>query len=148
MLDQSLDEVVARCRADRTALCVMMIDLDDFKLLNDTLGHAKGDELLQAVGQLIRSSLREDDLAFRCGGDEFVILCPGATKQHAQAVGRRLTELVDALVKTLQVARKPRLCIGLSVMGEGWGEPSGKALLAEADRRLYAAKALRKGRAA
>jgi diguanylate cyclase (GGDEF)-like protein len=148
MLDQSLDEVVARCRADRAALCVMMIDLDDFKVLNDTLGHAKGDELLQAVGQLIRSSLREDDLAFRCGGDEFVILFPGASKQHAQGVGRRLTELVDALVKPLHVPRKPRLCIGLSVLGEGWGEPSGKALLALADKRLYATKAVRKGLAA
>jgi len=148
MLDQSLDAVVARCRADRTALCLMMIDLDDFMLLNDTLGHAKGDELLQAVGQLIRSSLRADDLAFRCGGDEFVILCPGASKHHGFGMGRRLTELVDALVKPLAVSRKPRLCIGLSELGEAWGEPSGKALLALADKRLYAAKAMRKGRAA
>jgi diguanylate cyclase (GGDEF)-like protein len=148
LMDQSLDEVVARCVADRAPLCLLMIDVDDFKLLNDTLGHAKGDELLQAVGQLIRSSLRTDDLGFRCGGDEFLIVCPGTTKTQAVAMGRRLTELVDALGKTLPVARKPRLCIGLSVLGEAWGEPSGRALLAEADRRLYAAKAVRKGRAA
>jgi diguanylate cyclase (GGDEF)-like protein len=148
MLDESLDAVVARCQADRAPLCLLMIDVDDFKLLNDTLGHAKGDELLRAVGQLIRSSLREDDLAFRCGGDEFIIVCPGTTKSQAVAMGRRLTELVDALAKPLAVARKPRLCIGLSVLGEAWGEPSAKGLLAEADRRLYAAKAVRKGRAA
>ena len=144
MLDESLEELVRRCHADGAGLFLLMIDLDDFKLLNDTLGHATGDDLLRAIGQLIRSSIRPDDLAFRFGGDEFIILCPGAHKKQVDALGRRLTELVDALTKPLNVPRKPRLCLGLSMLDDAAEEPSGQTLLAEADRRLYAAKSMRK----
>ena len=56
-----------------------MFDLDNFKTLNDTHGHAGGDELLQFVGELLRTALRSGDVAFRYGGDEFLMLCPGVT---------------------------------------------------------------------
>jgi diguanylate cyclase (GGDEF)-like protein len=144
MLDQCLNELVSRCTQDRTPLCLLMIDIDDFKLLNDTLGHAAGDTLLRAIGQLIRSSIRQQDLAFRCGGDEFLVVLPQSPKAHGEGLARRLSDLVDGLVKTLTVARRPRLCIGISVLGELPGVNSGQELIREADRRLYAAKSARK----
>src|SRR5690606_14641280 len=72
MLDQCLNQLVDECRAGRRALCLLMMDADYFKQLNDTLGHAAGDDLLRSIGQIIRSALREQDLAFRYGGDEFI----------------------------------------------------------------------------
>jgi diguanylate cyclase (GGDEF)-like protein len=144
MLDQCLNELVSRCTQDRTPLCLLMIDIDDFKLLNDTLGHAAGDTLLRAIGQLIRSSIRQQDLAFRCGGDEFLVVLPQSPKAHGEGLARRLSDLVDGLVKTLTVARRPRLCIGISMLGELPTVNSGQELIKEADRRLYAAKSARK----
>lgn len=144
MLDQCLNELVGRCTQDRAPLCVLMIDVDDFKLLNDTLGHAAGDTLLRAIGQLIRSSIRQQDLAFRCGGDEFLIVLPQSPKPIGEALARRLNDLVDGLAKTLTVSRRPRLSIGVSMLGELPEVTTGEELMKEADRRLYAAKSARK----
>jgi len=145
MLDQCLEELVQRCAQDRVPLCLMMIDVDDFKMLNDTLGHAAGDTLLRAVGQLIRSSIRERDLAFRCGGDEFVVVLPQASKAEGEALAKRLGDLIDALVKPLQVVRRPRLSFGIGTLGElTMGTVSAVELMKEADRRLYAVKFARK----
>ena len=144
MLDECLDELVQRCVADHTPLCLLMIDIDDFKLLNDTLGHSAGDTLLRETGQLIRSSIRQQDLAFRCGGDEFVIVLPQATRTEGENLARRLIELIDALTRTLAVERRPRLSIGVSTAGELNAGTTGGELLEDADRRLYAAKFARK----
>jgi diguanylate cyclase (GGDEF)-like protein len=143
-LDQFLPQAVQRHAADkgRGDLCLLMIDVDYFKVLNDTLGHAAGDELLKTVGQLIRSSIRGEDVAFRCGGDEFVILLPGCTTEGGRAMANRLTSLVDALAKTLHVPKRPRLSIGLSTLSQ-LDAPSPERLLQEADRSLYEVKAAR-----
>jgi diguanylate cyclase (GGDEF)-like protein len=144
VLDECLDELVQRCRQDRTPLCLLMIDVDDFKLLNDTLGHAAGDTLLRCIGQLIRSSVRQQDLAFRCGGDEFLIILPQCPKPQGEALARRLTDLVDALAKTLNVPRKPRLSIGVSMLSDLSATATAAELIKHADARLYAVKSARK----
>ena len=145
MLEQCLDELIQRCVQERAPLCLMMIDVDDFKMLNDTLGHSAGDTLLRSVGQLIRSSVRERDLAFRCGGDEFVIVLPQSSKVEGDALARRLGELVDALVKPLKVPRRPRLSFGIGTLADlTMGAISSTELMKEADRRLYAVKYSRK----
>lgn len=145
MLDQCLEELVQQCARDKVPLCLMMIDVDDFKMLNDTLGHAAGDTLLRAVGQLIRSSVRDRDLAFRCGGDEFVVVLPHASKPEGEALSKRLGDLIDALVKPLSVPRRPRLSFGIGTLGDlTLGTVNSAELLKEADRRLYAVKYARK----
>jgi diguanylate cyclase (GGDEF)-like protein len=121
----------------------MMIDVDDFKLLNDTLGHAAGDDLLRNIAQLIRSSLREQDQAFRYGGDEFCLVLPDTSGQHGQALARRLTLLVDTLGQSLRVPRPPRLCIGMAGIDEE-RDPTQQSLLARADAQLYQIKKSRK----
>jgi len=71
MLDQYLPQMVEKCRGAENRSSVLMIDVDHFKLLNDTLGHAAGDDFLRDIGQIIQSTIRDQDAAFRCGGDEF-----------------------------------------------------------------------------
>src|SRR5262249_41947297 len=83
----------------------LMLDVDNFKLLNDTRGHHAGDEFLKSLAQLIKSSVGEADLAFRLGGDEFVVVMPGATREEAEARGERVRSLVDAFVKPMRCER-------------------------------------------
>jgi diguanylate cyclase (GGDEF)-like protein len=146
MLDDLLRGAMDCARQDREPLTVMMIDVDDFKLLNDTLGHAAGDEFLRSLGQLIRSTLRDRDMAFRYGGDEFVVLLPHCTPTQAAQVGDRLTSLVDALARPLRVARPPRLSIGTLSLENLPPNATVQALIAEADRLLYDIKLARKAK--
>src|SRR5262249_27222215 len=103
LLDQQLPELISQCRANALDLAILMIDVDHFKHLNDTLGHAAGDELLRSIAQIIRSSIREQDHAYRCGGDEFVIVMPDADSETAHSMAARVTSLVDGLSRTLKV---------------------------------------------
>ena len=144
-LEEMADDVVGKCVAGRQPVCAAMIDLDDFKLLNDTLGHAAGDEFLKSVGQLIRSSVRQHDLAIRCGGDEFALLLPDTGRAEADQMIKRLVELVDGLAKTLPLSRKPRLSAGLASGADCVGAATAKELFEVADRSLYATKHARKG---
>ena len=84
-LDEHLAKAMERCAAKGLAVSVLMIDVDNFKPLNDTLGHAAGDELLRSIGQLLRSTLRDGDTPFRCGGDEFVIVLEGSDAKRQPA---------------------------------------------------------------
>jgi diguanylate cyclase (GGDEF)-like protein len=143
MLDQHLPRVVKECIGQKLPLTVLMIDVDYFKPLNDTLGHAAGDELLRSIGQLIRSTVRDNDMAFRCGGDEFVIVMPGADTRSSEALQKRLESLIDALVKPLKVEKKPRLSIGRSGLADA-ADKSPEGLLKRADGALYQVKLGRK----
>jgi diguanylate cyclase (GGDEF)-like protein len=142
-LDEYLSQAVQKHLRQHKELCVLMIDVDHFKLLNDTLGHAAGDDLLKAIGQLIRSTIRGEDVGFRCGGDEFVVLLPGSTAESGQALADRLVSLVDALGKTIKLPKPPRLAVGMATLfGDAANTP--RALLAMADRALYEVKRARK----
>ncbi len=142
-LDVQLPALIQHCRSRGVSLCLLMIDVDYFKMLNDTFGHAAGDELLRQIAQLIKSHIRQTDAAFRCGGDEFVVVLPEATIPIAKGLAERLRSLVDEIGKTLALARPPRLSIGVASLEE---TPAGQPadLLALADQRLYAVKAARK----
>ena len=142
MLDEQLPRLVERRRSASPGLCLLMIDVDHFKLLNDTLGHAAGDELLRSIGQLIRSSIRDVDMAFRCGGDEFVVVLDDCGHEDGHVMADRLISLVDGLTRTLHVPLAPRLSIGVSRLSE-LDDPTPQALLEEADRLLYEVKGAR-----
>jgi diguanylate cyclase (GGDEF)-like protein len=139
MLDQLLPHLVTQSLADHKPLALMMIDVDHFKELNDTLGHTTGDDMLRSVGQIIHSTIRESDFGCRYGGDEFAIILPGSEGAVAKRVGERLQSLVHSLVEGYKLARRPRLSIGISTLEEQ-GVPTASNLLKRADERLYESK--------
>ena len=141
-LDTELAKIVESCRQSKRDLQLLMIDVDHFKTLNDTLGHPAGDELLRSIGQVTKSTLRERDSAFRYGGDEFVVLLPGSDREAAETLADRLKSLVDGLTKhhSRVLARRPKLSIGISSLANIAEDAPANALLAFADQRLYAIK--------
>lgn len=147
--DEVFPETVFRCASDAQDLCVMMIDVDYFKQLNDLKGHATGDEFLKAVGQLIRSSVRPDDEAYRLGGDEFCVSMPGMNLDAGREKALALSRLAERLAKSYKVPLPPKLSIGLSSLASV-ADKSAEGLLAAADKHLYEVKASRsvKSRAA
>jgi diguanylate cyclase (GGDEF)-like protein len=126
---------------------VLFLDLDDFKIVNDTLGHAAGDRLLAAVADRIRGCIRADDLAARLGGDEFAVLLTDEIElERALAVAKRM---IDALQVTFPILGQ-EISIGGSIgiaVGRGMGEHADE-LLRNADVAMYTAKAAGKRRAA
>jgi diguanylate cyclase (GGDEF)-like protein len=137
MLDQYLPIVVDRLRGGD--LCLLMVDIDYFKSLNDTLGHGAGDTMLRSVGQLIRSTIREHDLAFRYGGDEFVILLPQSRRDAGEALSQRLCSLVSEVGRTYGLPRPPGLSIGVTLLADR-PDATPAQLIADADAALYVVK--------
>jgi diguanylate cyclase (GGDEF)-like protein len=91
-----LDQEVERAERDKSPLTLVFADLDGFKEINDRHGHVQGDLYLQRVAQTMRAMLRDQDLGFRWGGDEFAIVLPGTTKEAARAACERLGGVVSA----------------------------------------------------
>ena len=85
-----LDDEVRKLRQYPHNISLLMIDIDDFKKYNDTNGHQAGDVLLRDLGELFNNSIRRDDMAFRYGGEEFVVFFPNAKKDEARLVGERI----------------------------------------------------------
>jgi diguanylate cyclase (GGDEF)-like protein len=141
MFNDQLPEFVQQCAERKVDLSLLVIDVDYFKMLNDTLGHAAGDELLRNIGQIIRSGIRAGDSAFRLGGDEFAVTLPGAKPQAAEKLAARLSALVDALAKPLRVTQRPRLSTGVAAISQLGANPDVQELIDLADQRLYEVKA-------
>jgi diguanylate cyclase (GGDEF)-like protein len=132
--------VEAALAREGTAPAVMFLDLDDFKGINDTLGHAAGDALLVAVADRLRSSLRDDDLAARMGGDEFAVLLEHApTSVEAERAAERVMAALVAALTVQERSVRVRASIGVALASSGAG--SAAELLRNADLAMYTAKA-------
>jgi diguanylate cyclase (GGDEF)-like protein len=130
--------LLARRRRSGDAVGVLMIDIDKFKRLNDTFGHATGDEVLRAVGGAIVAAVREDDVPARYGGEEFVVLLRNPSPEIALEVGERVRASVGALEFSRFGAGRVSVSVGVAVARQV-DEPIAD-LIAEADRALYRAK--------
>ncbi len=135
---EELDRQVAAALRYEVPLSLMLIDLDEFKAVNDGRGHAGGDRVLRGFGQLLNVALRRADRAFRVGGDEFAVLLPHTDLAGAGVVARRL--LSQALQPTLRLEEFEPLSFsgGISALPELAVGPS--QLYSQADAALYAAK--------
>ncbi len=131
---------LARCRRKGMPLSTLMIDLDRFKSINDSLGHAAGDDTLRRFAALIGPQLREYDFFARLGGEEFAILLPDATEDVALAIAERLRELTaSARLPSPDFQPATTASIGAAQLLQG--EISVDQLMHRADQALYAAKA-------
>jgi diguanylate cyclase (GGDEF)-like protein len=142
-MDHLMQREVALCERHNQALSLVMIDLDHFKEINDTHGHAAGDHMLKAFADCVRITLRKTDLAFRYGGDEFVIALPQTPLFQAQQVVQKLRQAflsVDFSDAIAHLERNPTLSIGVAERSKAANILSLTSLLAAADQALYSAK--------
>jgi diguanylate cyclase (GGDEF)-like protein len=139
-LHERLSQEAVRAVRTRRPLSVVMIDLDDFKLVNDTFGHVYGDRVLVYVAETIRSTLRSSDIAARYGGDEFALVLPETTVADAVRVGERILEAFRAA--PFLIDGRSQFPVGASI-GVATHPRDGRTatdLIAAADAGLYAAK--------
>jgi diguanylate cyclase (GGDEF)-like protein len=127
-------------RRQAKALCVVLIDLDHFKLLNDTFGHQAGDRVLRRFATLMREMLRRSDVVCRHGGEEFVAVLPDIDGDGAQALLARLLEAVQSLPPEPGQRRTPNASFSAGIALFPRHGVNLEQLLSRADRALYAAK--------
>jgi len=136
-------ELLARetARADRytTPLALLMIDVDRFKLVNDTYGHVVGNKVLTQIAKTIERTVRNTDFVFRCGGDEFGVVLPGTDLNGAMHAAESILEKVESLdiLTSLGYSGPVTVSIGISEYHRG---NHFETLVAEADQALYASK--------
>ncbi|MBS3941696.1 MAG: GGDEF domain-containing protein [Actinobacteria bacterium] len=137
-LTDALTRDLARAARDGTPLSVLFIDLDGFKAINDTHGHAAGDELLTAVARRIETAVRGGDLATRLAGDEFVVLCPATSLEDARSTADRITRELG----TPYPLSCGEVGIGASIgAAEAQRDDDVERLLHRADVAMYSTKA-------
>ena len=141
-----IGEELARARRDKTRLVCLMLDVDHFKKVNDTWGHAAGDAVLQELAQRIESQVRASDVAARYGGEEFVVLLPATDVAAASKLAERIRREVAAEPVVLPNGETVTITasIGIAEVSPGPGDKDlktlGDSLIARADVALYAAK--------
>lgn len=128
---------LAECERRQYAAAVLLCDLDDFKRLNDTYGHALGDEALSAFADVLVKGLRDRDVCGRIGGEEFACLLPNADP----AVAVRVAERIRQTCAELQLGAEVRIAVSVGVACTGLAGYQLKDLLSAADQALYRAKA-------
>ncbi len=142
-----LNQEMERAKRSASALTVLLADIDGFKTVNDTYGHQRGDSVLRAVGDTLRSAVRVFDICARYGGDEFAILMPSGGRASALACAlafaERIRHRVSAAAAPLADGAPVTLSIGLALLEPG---DSPDSFIRRADEALYAAKAAGKDR--
>ena len=144
LFKEQLDKAIARGKRHNHLGAILFLDLDDFKNINDSLGHSVGDVLLQKVAQRMKSCLREEDTVARLGGDEFIVLLPEVSdnldntinnvQELAAKVGQTLSMPYEIMPHTLHVT----LSIGITVFPNGEDQPDD--VIRQADTAMYRAK--------
>lgn len=134
--EESLQEALADNQRHGASAALLMVDVDGFKQVNDTLGHAAGDKILQEVARRLRSCVRPGDTIGRMGGDEFAIVLPGAEPHSASKIAQRIVVGMAASMKDGAADAGVGVSIGVAVSTED----NADTLMRHADLALYAAK--------
>jgi two-component system cell cycle response regulator len=136
-----LDREISRSQRYKTDLVLCLLDIDHFKNINDSFGHAAGDAVLKKLGVLLKESIRDNDIACRYGGEEFIILLPHTNIEEASIMSERFRERVAAYdFKHESSLLKVSVSIGIAQYQRG-EDKSGAVFVEHADRALYQAKA-------
>ena len=139
----TLEQEVSRTRRSDRGFCLLMIDVDGLKIVNDTSGHLAGDEVLRAQGRVIRASIRTVDSAYRFGGDEFVVLLPETDIVGAFVVAEKVRSGAEEIGLAMG-GPEPVTSVSIGLVSHPEDGLSGEELIAAADRAMYQAKRLGK----
>lgn len=135
----TLDKEVGGCHAGQAGMALLMLDLDHFKKVNDTFGHVTGDAVLRSFAEIVVHAIRENDLAFRYGGEEFAVILPATGGDGAREVAERIRKDTEAaLFRDGDNELKITVSIGISICPVN-GDTA-RELVLQADKALYAAK--------
>lgn len=140
-IDLALDETLIKSRESKDPFCLMIVDVDHFKQFNDTYGHVAGDSALRFIASCIKSNIKGQDTAGRYGGEEFAVVLPKTTIEHAMSLAERIRHLVNArhLVKKATGESMGRISVSIGVT-ECKGDEDPETCMARADNCMYAAK--------
>ena len=141
--EHRLGQEIATTKRQNNPLCAMMIDIDFFKKVNDTYGHASGDAVLRGVASIIKSALRESDIPSRYGGEEFAVLLPYTHIQEAKIVGERLRKAIESSPIPVSIEDSDIKSINVTIsmgLAEFNNKETGEELFERADKALYEAK--------
>jgi diguanylate cyclase (GGDEF)-like protein len=145
MFEDRLAHELARVRGRAGSLALLYLDLDGFKIVNDTLGHPAGDELIRAVARRLAAEVRSTDLVARVGGDEFAIVqCDVGTRAEAEILCMRIIEAISAPFDIAGTEVRVGISVGIAIAPVDAGERT--ELARKADIALYEAKAAGRGR--
>jgi len=134
-----LEQAVKRSERSRTSMALMLVDIDDFKLVNDSFGHDAGDKLIKAVGELISKSLRRADTIARLGGDEFAVIIEGIDgPEDAISIADNLTTILEHNVRLDDQETYTSASIGIAVYPSDGNDA--RTLLKNADTAMFRAK--------
>jgi diguanylate cyclase len=147
--DDNLKDLIVRSRVMNNDFSLLMLDLDDFKKINDTYGHLMGDRVLVALCQKCRKSIRGDDILARYGGEEFAIILPGANLKNALNKGRQICDTISSVrYATTNEDSEDYLCVTVSIGVTAFKkEDTPETIIGRADKALYKAKKSGKNRA-
>lgn len=140
---QALQQALDQHAKQPQNLAVLLMDIDHFKRVNDQCGHPMGDQVLAALGQILRQQLRPLSVAGRYGGEEFIVVCPDTTAEQAVQLANRLCDEARNQLRASHASRSwpVTISVGISTMAAADSPiPSSDALLDQADQALYQAK--------
>jgi diguanylate cyclase (GGDEF)-like protein len=143
--DQALEDILT-ARTDDEMVAVLMLDLDHFKDFNDRYGHPSGDVALRAFGDILRSCLREPDVAARYGGEEFAAVLPGVDEATAMTIAERIRSRTESTIISLAPGITDRLSVSIGVACAPSEALDRESLMRLADEALYRAKQLGRNR--
>jgi diguanylate cyclase (GGDEF)-like protein len=138
-----MDKILAYAGRYEKQLSFVMVDLDAFKLLNDTYGHPAGDAMLVEAANLLRNTMRDSDLLFRYGGDEFLVVLSNADCARAESVQERIRQSVNEWNRENKQYENFRLSLSLGCSTWNRGDDV-SASIKEADAMMYREKKLKK----
>lgn len=141
MIDELFDSTLAESRRKETPLCVMMVDIDHFKTINDNYGHAIGDSALQHMVSILNHNLREYDQVGRYGGEEFIVVLPTTDRDSAWGIAERVRSAVEYQPTILADGREIPMTVSIGLARfEPKRDPDRRSLMERADQALYKAK--------
>ena len=136
-----LNQEISAAKRQKTPLCAMMIDIDFFKKINDTYGHANGDKALKKLAEIIKVQLRESDIASRYGGEEFAIILPNTKLEEAYLVAERLRCAVEKEPVNIHSKDTDKINLSVSIGLSQYEQDSERdKMFNDADNALYQAK--------
>jgi diguanylate cyclase (GGDEF)-like protein len=138
-LEGTLEREMARCKREGTPITMLLLDIDHFKLINDTYGHQAGDEVLRVFGRLLQESARTEDIVCRYGGEEFLLVLPKMPLDIARERGERLLKLFDGTTISFGDLRI-HVTTSIGIAGAPLHSESAEGLIRCADEALYLAK--------